>query len=527
MIYVFHALRPFLPLYSFLVPFLHKDKKIPLHDLHGPVIRLFFISSLFYAFIGPVFISLTGSSKFLLVIESLCELIFYLSLLLLPKRKLSLVKFLILLHSASASFSMVTKDLLYSNENTTDKVYANYNLIKRTSSIFSAWLGQDLLFYSNNYLPLIIISIFSCFCTLSISFLVHDVEINRNKKNIFLIFKEIAMELYQSETNKLNYTYCFFIVSYMIASLIYISFIFYSSNIFIERRKDINEFTLRFSAVLEKILSPMRLISYSIILLLQNFIKIKKNKNTNVLLHGYMDGIGKLLSIIPSFFISSIELNGKNKTILSLILSLFSILTTFFMGHVRSLIFLYFIYICNVTITNLLLVITVNGFKTINNFGIFFGIMIMFCNLLHFSVSLIFRLKKKCSYHKNKCPQHSHYSNEKKHNSSNKRSNIESITNYSSNESKYIEVNHSILQNENENQDIKFEDRKIKNNDHNYSKNKSMKHEDIERQTKENNSDHVCGQYKCQKRMYGYLFLCGILYCLCIILVINGRKELF
>lgn len=376
LILLFHFFRPFIPIYSFTLPYLTKEKQISIQEFNK-MISLFFITSLFSNFLGLFYISIF-SSKSLLIIESILELLYYFNLLICNKR---ILKYNIILHAISSSFSIFTKDLLLVNKNN-QKMYLNYNFIKRIAAILSGWLGQDLLFYTGDFKPIVIISIFSCFMTFLISLFVKN---TRKKSIIFLndFFKKSILDSLK------NNNISFYLLTYIISSLIYISFSFYAANIFIERKKDISTFCRRFSKILRFILKPLRLISIFYIYILSFFITIEKNTKKSEILHGYIDGLAKFTGILISFILSNLIQNLFNffyLKILTLFLLKLSIIFTFFMGTFKNLIFIYLIYILNISITNFLLILSFNQFKIISNFNILYGFIILFCNVVHLLV---------------------------------------------------------------------------------------------------------------------------------------------
>lgn len=313
----------------------------------------------------------------------------------------------VFLHSGSAAFSMITKDLLFRNKS--DKtVYSNYNLIKKTSAILASFLGQDLLFYSGCFDPLMIITLFNCIITLILSFFVpksekiHMNSVTGSFTDIFQVIFRPKADLNQNiKISKLfnwNFDCVFYILSYIIASLVYISFSFYSSTIFIENKEEITRISLHFSNIIKLFLKPVRLVSILIVKFIKIFYKFEKEEQSDIL-HGYIDGIARLIAILFSYIVVGlIQFNHMS----ILVILFICMVLTYLMGSVKSLVSVYLIYIANIAFSNLLLVYSVNNFKFIPHIGILFGIIFIFCDFVHLGVTYLSSRRIAKVYLKNK-----------------------------------------------------------------------------------------------------------------------------
>ncbi|KRH93562.1 Major Facilitator Superfamily (MFS) [Pseudoloma neurophilia] len=400
-IFLFHFCRSFIPIYPFILPYLTNKKEIKIRDFHG-CLRINFIGNLFFNIFGQIFICFF-SSKTLLIIESICELSFYAILFSMKKKNIKLLHLGILLHSAGQSFAMITKDLLYVQSQTGNdnksKVYATYNLCKKLAGIFSSFIGQDLLFYTGNFKPLLIFSVLSCICTLSCSFLVLDKRKVLKDSPVIDDLMEIFDHIFyynpentisKGKVFNLNYKPLFYMLAYTIGSLIYICFNFYGSNIFLENKEEITRLTIRFSDVLKWLLKPIRIISICYNFILRRFVKYEKEQQS-IVLHGYIDGIARLTAILFSHLLLRV-IRFSHEVTLSVIL--ISIFLTFLMARRASLFVLYSIYILNVSMANLIITSSGHQFRNMPNIGLIFGIICLFTAILHVIVSSIGNLQQ-------------------------------------------------------------------------------------------------------------------------------------
>lgn len=395
MIFVFYFFRSIIPIYPFILPYLTKNKNIKIRDFHK-CLRISFIGNLIFIILGQIYICFF-SSKSLLIIETICELSFYLILFCMKKGSVTMLCIGALAHSASQSFAMVTKDLLYISQNSGSGssetlVYATYNFCKKFGGILSSFLGQDLLFYTGHFGPLLIFSLISCFITLICSFFVQNTGKIRKQTPVRDDIAEIVEYLFHYRNKNIdkgdigpNYRSLFYMLSYTIGSLIYICFSFYSSNIFIENREEITRLTVRFSNLLKCLLKPIRILSIVYNFILSFFICYKKEKQS-IVLHGYVDGLARLTAL----FFSHLLIQFINFSPLVTLFFIFnSILFTFLMASASSLFFLYLIYILNISMANLIIVASAHHFRYAPNTGLVFGAIGLFCAIVHVVVSYL------------------------------------------------------------------------------------------------------------------------------------------
>lgn len=248
-ILIFHAFRLFSPILSFITPYFVDKKKIKNTTFHNKVIPFFFISGFCAGIFGSLFVGYFGEN--ILIADTFLDLFFLISIPFMSNEKNGILIVVTCMHGASSSLSLLTKSLLYAGGGSKKKIYSKFNAIKRISSVFSSWMGQDLFFASSDYTPALLMSIISTIICFIISFFVTNTPQNA---------KDSLITVHKITSDSFTRNYIFFSLLNIIFSTIYVSFAIYSANIFIERRRNISMASNFVGKFFYHILIPLRLL---------------------------------------------------------------------------------------------------------------------------------------------------------------------------------------------------------------------------------------------------------------------------
>lgn len=386
-IFVFHALRTFSPITPFITPFFVEKKQIKNTSFHNSVIPFFFISGFLASLVGPLFVEHFGE-KNILIWDTIFDLVFLACFFIIPNGRVAPLVLITCMHGASSSLSLLTKGMLYAEGGSREKTYSTFNVIKRVSSILSSWIGQDLFFASSEYSPALILSILSTTCCLATAFFLTG-TVKKAENTLFTTARVLTRDSFTRN-------YVFFSVLNIIASTIYISFAFYSANIFIERRKNTNLASNVIGRVLYYALLPFRALIFLFIKALSLVMPIKYDPkyDEEKLIFGYVDGIAKIVSVLFSTLLTRRRYETGTLAYISLFLVLLSIVATFLMGYTSTLISSYLCYVFGATLSNTLLMLTHSGFNKAPHLPTLLGINLTISSGIHIGISYFSRWKK-------------------------------------------------------------------------------------------------------------------------------------
>ncbi|KRH92574.1 Major Facilitator Superfamily (MFS) [Pseudoloma neurophilia] len=389
-IFIFHALKFFSPIVPFITPYFIEQKKIPNARFHSEVIPCFFISSFIATIIGPFFIEYFGE-KPVLIVEAFLEIIFLVCFFFIPTNGILPLIVITCLHGANTSLGVLTKRLIFAEGGVKAVVNSTFNMIKRSSSILSGLVGQDLFFSSGNYVPSLILSILTSSLAGIVSFFLISPE-NKKSEHVGTI------PLFSNQT-------IFFSAIYIVGSTVYIAFSVYSASVFIERRKNGNMSSNMFGRLLYYLLSPLRIFSFLFLKFLSLFMSadfIPKYDNEK-LIFGYIDAIARCMSITSAFFICKNDYTLVTHSIVLLIMVIPTIFITFFIGRMTSLFSTYILFIFGTTCANSVLILAQNGLNNVERMSVCIGINLTIANIIHMTINYYCKYKKYPAYKKMTC----------------------------------------------------------------------------------------------------------------------------
>ncbi|EPR79478.1 hypothetical protein SLOPH_1825 [Spraguea lophii 42_110] len=396
--YSFTFLRNITPIVPFLTPYLIQNKKIANKDVHNKLIPWFFISSLLLALSGSFLVRAVGN-KMCILIDTVCDLALNVIFLMMPNESIVFGALGCFLHGVSTSLASISKCIVYEIEPEKQKrnyIISNYNLIKKLCSLGAAWFAQDMYFSCGTNKPsLYTTMMFLVGSLVSGMFIPENKGVQKVRDNIFVSFYNNGVfntlgEIYYPKV-------LFFSLIQIIGSSLYISFSIYSSNVFIERRKNIDVSSGMLGKIFYNITMPFRLLSFVFVKVFSLFdkeITYSPKYEKNTLIFGYIDGLAKAISLVITYF-----LVAKNYSLFTLItinisLVIFLIITKFFLGKVSSLTNSYICFVLGSTAANTLLQIAHTGINKEKKIEELVSFNLVIASIIHISISYIARWKE-------------------------------------------------------------------------------------------------------------------------------------
>ncbi|CAD26070.1 similarity to FOLATE TRANSPORTER [Encephalitozoon cuniculi GB-M1] len=395
-LYQYFALKSFTPFLSFMVPYLVEQKGFHNKELHNNFSPLFFTSSIVISLTSFLIIELLGN-KVSLFADTFAEMLVYLIFLLMPFKNRFLTAAVYVLHGATTSFGVVMKSILNStaDEKEDRKVILSTVVnIKTSVGVVSSWIGQDIIMCGGNHLVNISISLLGLFLALLTTLLL-PASTPRREEEKFIDYIWNPTEAWKRIVDTYSYRVILASLLSSSASILYICLSFYSAGIFLEKRKNGAENSIKINRVLFFVAKPVRLVSYTVIRIFSRFdssVSYHSNPNKPVIVHGYIEGCSKILSSFAGLQISRI-ISEDRCVPLALLTSTATVAFIYLLGASGSMSYSYLFYIlaslssslCK-TISNIGLqsVCEESGYKFVLGFNLFVS-SIIHISITHYS----------------------------------------------------------------------------------------------------------------------------------------------
>ncbi|ADM12648.1 uncharacterized protein Eint_111490 [Encephalitozoon intestinalis ATCC 50506] len=405
-LYQYFGLKSFTPFLSFMVPYLVEQKGFHNRELHNNFSPLFFMSSIVVSLFSFLIIELLGN-KMSLFVDTFIEILVYLIFMFMPFKNTFLTKTVYVLHGATTSFGVVMKSILNSTaEEKEDKkvILSTAINIKTSVGVISSWIGQDIIMCGGNHFVNISISLLGLSLAL-LTVLLLPATSPSKKEEKFIDYMWNPMDAWK----KIKDTYKSHVVLVSLlsssASILYICLSFYSAGIFLEKRKNGMENSIKVNKMLFFVAKPVRLVSYALIKIFSNFdnsISYHSNPVKPVIIHGYIEGCSKILSSFAGLQISRFV--PENRCVsLAFLTSITTVAFTYLLGASNSMPYSYLFYIlaslssslCK-TVSNIGLqsVCEGSGYKFVLGFNLFVS-SIIHISITHYSKAYNLSVKSK------------------------------------------------------------------------------------------------------------------------------------
>lgn len=389
-IYLFYLLKSFTPFSPFLVPFLIDVKKFKNKEIYNTLNAYFFISSLFVSLFVFLIVRFFGNSLSLFI-DTFIEIIACFLLYIMDERNFIIGKLVSTLHGSSTALNSVLKSVIVSNvgsdKNERKLVMNNITIVKCVSSVFSAWIGQDIVIRTGKHDLNQIISCITLISSLLMTFCIHQNKTQQTNK--LSIYKEILDNCALFFDFEIL-SHCFLSIT---ANILVICLAFFSANVFIERRKCGRN---RFIKYIFCIMAPLRYISYIIIKICSLFVKqIKENQENEIgdkkeiVIHGYIDGIFKISSAIICYYMGKIKIEDNFRYPLSLGITILTIASLFCLYIVNSLSLSYLFFTISFSLSTSVKIILYASFNSHKYKNFIFSLNMFISSLIHVLLSYI------------------------------------------------------------------------------------------------------------------------------------------
>ncbi|KAF7680946.1 hypothetical protein TCON_2437 [Astathelohania contejeani] len=393
-LYFHYATRAFTPIVSFMTPFLIEKKKFTNRDIYDKITPCFFISSLFTPLLAPFIADYIGN-KGGTIFETFIELMVYIIFFLMPPKNIRIGMLTGVMHGATSAMASIFKGIILEimpNHKNRSEVLADQALIKRVSSVAASWIGQDINFSTGDNTCNLYISFFMMLSSFILSIFIPTPKGNSIKEKSLI---EIFLSGWEETCSKFYTIYSkpilIFSILNIISSSLYIAFAIYSSNIFIERKKEVDISVNRLGKILYYISAPTRFLSGLLVRFISIFDKSVvycPEYKKNIIIYGYIDGIAKIVTGIIGYAIGKHTYDYHIHLTITTIVIIFLIIFTFFLRHVKSLISTYCLYLLASTASMTALIISKNGFSCKKgDIAILNSVNIFFSSLIHIFIS--------------------------------------------------------------------------------------------------------------------------------------------
>ncbi|EJW02033.1 hypothetical protein EDEG_03517 [Edhazardia aedis USNM 41457] len=390
-LYLYLAVRHFVPITTFLTPYLIEKKKFTNKEVFNKITHFFFIASLFASMYGPIIIKGIGNMNVMLL-ETFLEIVNCFILYFMGDRMLRDARIVSIFHGTASSFTTIGKGILLElkppHKADKDMIAAN-GLIKRIGGVLSSWIGQDLKYSTGEHQANLLFSLFMLVLSFGIGLFVPS-KYKSGGANLFEFFTskeslETLMDIYNGRV-------IFFCLLNIIGSTLYICFAIYSVSIFIERKKDVDPGVNFIGKWLYALSYPMRAISWSIVKMLSIFDRSlvyapKYDKDT--VIFGYIDGLAKLMAGLSGYIISKCAKKVVVYRHGCMICIILVMVLTYSMGATRSLLQSYLIFIVCAACSQVGLNWSSVGFSKNNEqlVSLIMGINLLISSIIHISIS--------------------------------------------------------------------------------------------------------------------------------------------
>ncbi|AFN84130.1 hypothetical protein EROM_111490 [Encephalitozoon romaleae SJ-2008] len=405
-LYQYFGLKSFTPFLSFMVPYLVEQKGFRNGELHNNFSPLFFTSSIIVSLTSFLIIELLGN-RMSLFVDTFIEVVVYLIFMFMPFRNSFLTATVYVLHGATTSFGVVMKSILNSTaERKEDRkvILSTAINIKTSVSVVSSWIGQDIIMCGGCHRVNILISLLGLFLALLTTFLLPATVPNKEEERLIDYMWNLS-----EAWKKIKSTYKPSVVLASLlsssASILYICLSFYSAGIFLEKKKNGMESSIKINRMLFLIAKPVRFVSYAVIKIFSNFdssVSYHSNPSKPVIIHGYIEGCSKILSSFAGLQISKV-LSESRCFPLAFLTSMATMAFIYCLGASNSMSYSYLFYIlaslssslCK-TISNIGLqsVCEESGYKFVLGFNLFVS-SIIHISITHFSRAYSLSVKSK------------------------------------------------------------------------------------------------------------------------------------
>ncbi|AFM99422.1 hypothetical protein EHEL_111490 [Encephalitozoon hellem ATCC 50504] len=405
-LYQYFGLKSFTPFLSFMVPYLVEQKGFHNRELHNNFSPLFFTSSIIVSLTSFLIIELLGN-RMSLFVDTLIEMVVYMIFMFMPFRCSFLTAIAYLLHGATTSFGVVTKSILNSTAGRKEdrKVVLSTAInIKTFVSVVSSWIGQDIIMCGGSHRVNILISLFGLSLALLTTLLLPLTSPNKEEEK-FIDYIQSPTEVWRKVKSTYRSRVMLASLLSSSASILYICLSFYSAGIFLEKRKNGIESSIKVNKMLFLVAKPIRLVSYTVIKIFSSFdssVSYHSNPNKPVIIHGYVEGCSKILSSLASLQISKV-LSESRCIPLAFLTSMMTMVFIYCLGASNSMSYSYLFYIlaslssflCK-TISNIGLqsVCEESGYKFVLGFNLFIS-SIIHISITHLSRVYSLRVKSK------------------------------------------------------------------------------------------------------------------------------------
>lgn len=395
-LYTFFGLRYFVPMTSFMSPYLIETKKFSNKEIFNRITPYFFVASLFASLFGPIVVSLIGN-KYTLLLDTFLEMMVYLVFYYMPERSFLLASITGMFHGTVTSFGSLSKGILLDHKASlpVEEMLRNYQTVKKITSVISAWLGQDMKYATGSHRCSLIFS----GLTLILSFIVCAMIPNAGasyKKNILA---EINNDFFGQIRSIYTNDVLFFSILNVIGSSLYISFAMYSASIFIQRRKDVDPSVSMLGRIMYRITFWIRYMTYIIaktISFIDPSVVYDPKYEKNAIIHGYIDGLAKCVAVLFSFCLSYFLEKHSALHARCFVTTAFVMFFTYLLGTTKSLMTSYIVYILGSVSSLTSMIWAYNGLSADKEvIHIILGLNLVVSSLIHIAISYYTKIMNK------------------------------------------------------------------------------------------------------------------------------------
>ncbi|KAF9764903.1 hypothetical protein NGRA_0164 [Nosema granulosis] len=355
-IYIFYMAKTFTPFLSFMVPYLIDSCKFTNKEVYNKLNPFFFISSLIVSLLSFWIIETFGN-KISLFIDTALEILVYIIFFVRPEKSYLMGIIVCSLHGASTAMNSVLKNIIIStapDKDVSRRVMTNTQTLKNIVSIFSSWIGQDVYIYSREHRVNIFYSLLALCVSLSVVLLLPS-GTNLKKDDAMLTFSSSFRDIknYMGEAydrNTVSYS-----LIYICSSILSICLSFFAASIFMERKKKADGNILRLNNISISLMKPFRWVSFYLVRLysfLGGATNIPKDADNDIVIHGYVDGLAKMVSALLSFGITKINFTEEYLPIVSMSLNMGTMMSLYLLSVVDSLAFSYLFFIISFSLSS-------------------------------------------------------------------------------------------------------------------------------------------------------------------------------
>lgn len=278
--------RNFRPISPFLSVFFVEEKKFTTKEIADKIIPYWLYAMLLFSLIISRIVEITGLLS-TIVSSVISEILSYFLLLTMRKRSVTVSILIEVLMAYRNSTTVVDKRYYSENDQT---LSVRYSTIRKIVGILSCFISQNMYYITGNSYPALYLTIFSqtlvLFCILGIYAKadVTEVIVSASTEKFSVTPSLVAM-----------------ILSYTGAFTLSVCFRIYIDLILIERTDEIGCHNGLIGKAIEWVSDLFYYIAYGLIKILQACIpsiKIQKNKDVNKPVHGYLEGIARVLAVV-------------------------------------------------------------------------------------------------------------------------------------------------------------------------------------------------------------------------------------